>query len=42
LVKSNIIKHGIKIKILVGELEWKEPLGRPQHSWEDNINMDLN
>jgi len=25
----------------VGTLEGKRPLGRPRHSWEDNIIMDL-
>jgi hypothetical protein len=25
-------------KILVGNPEWKRPLGRPKHRWEDNIN----
>jgi hypothetical protein len=28
-------------RILVGKLEGKRPLGRPGHSWEDNIKMDL-
>jgi hypothetical protein len=27
--------------ILVGRLEGKRPLGRPRHSWEDIIKMDL-
>ena len=27
--------------ILFGKPEGKIPLGRPRHSWEDNINMDL-
>jgi hypothetical protein len=26
--------------ILAGKPEWKRPLGRPRHSWED-IKMDL-
>jgi hypothetical protein len=26
---------------LVGKPEGKIPLGRPRHSWEDNIKMDL-
>jgi len=26
--------------ILVGKPEWKKPLGRPRHRWED-IRMDL-
>jgi hypothetical protein len=29
------------IQGLVGKPEGKRPLGRPKHSWEDNINMDL-
>jgi hypothetical protein len=28
-------------KILVGKLEDKRRLGRPRHTWEDNIKMDL-
>jgi hypothetical protein len=28
-------------KILVGKPEGKRPLGRPRHSWEDEIRMDL-
>ena len=28
-------------RILVGELEGKRPLGRPGHSWEDNIKIKL-
>jgi hypothetical protein len=27
--------------ILVGNPEWKRPLSRPKHKWEDNIRMDL-
>jgi hypothetical protein len=27
--------------ILVGRPEGRRPLGRPRHSWEDNIKMDL-
>jgi hypothetical protein len=27
--------------ISVGRPEWKRPLGRPRHRWEDNIKMDL-
>jgi hypothetical protein len=26
---------------LVGNLEWKRPLGRPRCIWEDNIKMDI-
>jgi hypothetical protein len=28
-------------RVLVGRPERKRPLGRPRHSWEDNIKMDL-
>jgi hypothetical protein len=28
-------------RILVGKPEGKRPLGRPRHSWVDNIKMDL-
>ena len=28
-------------RVLVGKPEGKKPLGRPRHSWEDNIKMDL-
>ena len=28
-------------KILAGKPIGKRPLGRPRHSWEDNIRMDL-
>jgi hypothetical protein len=28
-------------RVLVGRPEWKRPLGRPRHRWEDNIKMDL-
>jgi hypothetical protein len=27
--------------ILVGRPEGKRPRGRPRHSWEDNIKLDL-
>jgi hypothetical protein len=27
-------------KVLVGKPEGKRPLGRPRHSWENNIKMD--
>jgi hypothetical protein len=27
--------------IIVGKREWKRPLGRPRHRWEDNIKMVL-
>jgi hypothetical protein len=28
-------------KVLVGKSEGKKQLGRPRHTWEDNIKMDL-
>jgi hypothetical protein len=28
-------------KLLVGKPEGKRPLGRPRHTWKDNIKMDL-
>ena len=28
-------------RVLVGKPEGKRPLGRPSHTWEDNIEMDL-
>jgi hypothetical protein len=28
-------------RVLVGRPEWKRPLGRPRHRWEDNIKMGL-
>ena len=28
-------------RFLVGKAEGKRPLGRPRHSWEDHIKMDL-
>ena len=28
-------------RVLVGKPEGKRPLGRPRHTWEDNIKMDL-
>jgi hypothetical protein len=28
-------------KLLVGKPEGRRPLGRPRHSWLDNIRMDL-
>jgi hypothetical protein len=28
-------------RVLVGRPEGKRPLGRPRHSWEDNIKTDL-
>jgi hypothetical protein len=29
------------IRLLVGKLEGKRPLGRPRRRWMDNIKMDL-
>jgi hypothetical protein len=31
----------ISYTILVGNPDRKNPLRRPRHSWDDNINMDL-
>jgi hypothetical protein len=28
-------------RVLVGKPEGKRPFGRPSHTWEDNIKMDL-
>ena len=28
-------------RVLVGKPEGKRPLGRPRHTWENNIKMDL-
>ena len=28
-------------RVLMGKPESKRPLGRPRHTWEDNIKMDL-
>jgi hypothetical protein len=28
-------------KVLMGKPEGKRPLGRPRHSWEDGVRMDL-
>jgi hypothetical protein len=28
-------------RVLVGRPQWKRPLGRPSHRWEDNIKMYL-
>jgi hypothetical protein len=28
-------------RVLMGTPEWKRPLGRPRHRWEDGIRMDL-
>jgi len=27
--------------ILIVKAEWRRPLGRPRHRWQDNIKMDL-
>jgi hypothetical protein len=29
------------VRILMGKPEGKKPLGRPRHSWVDNIKMDF-
>jgi hypothetical protein len=34
-------EKGNPYRILVGKLEGKRPLGRPEHRWEDNVKMDL-
>jgi hypothetical protein len=34
------VKRGA-YRFLVGKPDGKCPLGRPRHSWEDNIRMDL-
>jgi hypothetical protein len=31
----------IAYKSLDGKPDWKRPLRRPRHSWEDNIKMNL-
>jgi hypothetical protein len=28
-------------KIFVGKPEWKRPIGRPRHTWKNNIRMGL-
>jgi hypothetical protein len=28
-------------RVLVGKPEGKRPLGRPEHKWDDNVQMDL-
>jgi hypothetical protein len=33
--------QGNAISILVGKPKGKGPLGRPRHTWQDNIRMDL-
>jgi hypothetical protein len=30
-----------KVLVLVGKPEGKRPVGRPRHTWEDGIRMDL-
>jgi hypothetical protein len=34
-------EKGNVYRLLVGKKERKRPLGRPRHSWLDNIKMDL-
>jgi hypothetical protein len=31
----------VACRVLVGKPEGKKPLGKPRHSWEANIKMDL-
>jgi hypothetical protein len=31
----------VAYRVLVGRPEGIRPLGRPRHTWEDNIKMDL-
>jgi hypothetical protein len=41
---KHVARMGVKrnaYRILVVKPEGKRPLGRPRHSWEDNIKMDL-
>jgi hypothetical protein len=36
------MEHGRNAyRVLVGKPEWKRPLERPRHRWEDGIKMDL-
>jgi len=28
-------------RVFVGRPDWRRPLGRCRHRWEDNINMDF-
>jgi len=39
--KPNLTLLVPSLNLLVGKPEGKRPLGRPRHSWVDNINMDL-
>jgi hypothetical protein len=40
--KFMFVKSKVKVyKVLVAKPEGKRPLGRPRHSWEDGIRMDL-
>jgi hypothetical protein len=34
-------KGRVVYRVLVGRPKGKRPLGRPMHTWEDNIKMDL-
>jgi hypothetical protein len=36
-----IISRTHVYRVLVGRPEYKRPLGRPSHRWEDNIKMDF-
>jgi hypothetical protein len=35
-----MVRRGVH-RVLVGKPKGKRPLGRPRHTWEDNIKMDL-
>ena len=42
--EGNVARMGNRrgaYRALVGKPEGKRPLGRPRHTWEDNIKMDL-
>jgi hypothetical protein len=38
---STHVEKRYAYRILLGKLKGKRPLGRPRHTWEDNIKMDL-
>ena len=38
---ARIGKRRVVYRVLVGKPGGKRPLGRPRHTWEDNIKMDL-
>jgi hypothetical protein len=37
---AHVREERIAYRVLVGKPEEKIPLGRPRHTWEDNIKMD--